>query len=173
MIIQTERDTAPLLERIATIEQRIYARRHLLTVRSAGLMQGTRKKMRYSLTSPLMLILAAGAGFMLQRWVKHNFSRSPEEIELRRQKRIAKREKKLADIKKKRASGDRPGIMANGLKLIALVRTLIAALPSSWIHSLPGILRTKAAASSPAGQAQAQQAASTPTRYDGAGLKAR
>lgn len=172
MIIQTERDTAPLLERIAKIEQRIYARRHLLAVRSSLLVQGTRKKMRYSLTSPLMLILATGAGFMAQRWVRHNFSRSPEEIELRRQKRIAKREKKLAEIKKKRATEDRPGIMANGLKLIALVRTLIAALPSAWVHSLPGILRIKAASSSAPSQAQAQ-AVPTQTRYDGAGLKAR
>jgi hypothetical protein len=172
MIIQTERDTAPLLERIAKIEQRIYTRRHLLAVRSSGLMQNTRTRMRYNLTSPFMLILAAATGFMAQRWVKRNFSRSPEEVELRRQQRIAKREKKLGATRRKRATDKSSGILARGLKVIALVRTFIAEMPTAWVNALPGILRIKAASGQQSPTAQSPASVSPRARYDG-GIKAR
>jgi hypothetical protein len=121
-----------------------------------------------------MLILAAATGFMAQRWVKRNFSRSPEEVELRRQQRIAKREKKLVAAKKKRATGESSGMLARGLKFIALLRTLIAALPSAWVNSLPGVLRIKAASGQQqAPTAQSPASVSTRAQYDGAGIKAR
>lgn len=172
MIIQTERQTAPLLERISKLEHQIYTRRHLLEVRSSALVQHARKKMRYSLTSPFMLILAGGTGFLAQRWIHRNFSRSPEEVELRRRQRIIKRQKKLEAAKKKRASGESSGIVARGLKAIALVRTFIAAMPSAWVDSLPSILHAKAVAS---GQNAPQPQASVPTntRYTGAGTQFR
>lgn len=191
MIIQTQRDTDSLLERIHKAEQDLYARRHLLSVRSTALMQNTRRRMRYSLTSPVMLTAAVVAGFVAQRWVKRNFSRTPEEIEMRRKERLAKREQKLAAARKKRAAGgsDRSGLVAQGLKLIALLRTLIAALPSTWVNALPGILRTKAATPDkvsvqPQAQAGAQSltagaqppaAAQSPqkTPYNGANAKVR
>ena len=40
MIIQTQAETADLLARITRIEQDIYARRHLIALRSADLLDG-------------------------------------------------------------------------------------------------------------------------------------
>lgn len=170
MIIQTQRDTATLYERITKIEQRLYARRHLVMQRSSALMQNSRRRMRYSLTSPVMLALAAGAGFIAQRWVKRTFSRSPEDIELRRQKRLARHEKKLAKARRQRKTGDKSGILGSGLKIAAILRTIIAALPSSWVNSLPSIARAKVEAE----QAASPMSATTHARrYPSAGTQFR
>lgn len=169
MIIQTQRDTASLLERINKTEQRLYARRHLLALRSSALVQNSRRRMRYSLTSPLMLLLAAGAGFVAQNWFRRKLSRSPEDVELRRQQRLAKREKKLHKARRQRATGDRSGIIGSGLKMAAMLRTIIAALPNAWVNSLPSIARAKVAAE----PTMKYRPASTHARYHGAGTQAR
>lgn len=166
MIIQTEQHTTDLLARIEKIEQDLYARRHLISVRSTALVGKTRKRMRYSLTSPVMLLAAAGTGFFAQRWVKRNFSRTPEEIELRRKRRIARHEEKLARRRRKSATGESSGILGRGLKLIAMVRALIAALPSSWVNALPVMAHSKAAAAQPIVTPVA-------TPYDSTGTQAR
>ena len=169
MIRQTQQQTTDLLARIEKIEQDLYARRHLIALRSTGLVGRARKRMRYSLTSPVMLLAAAGAGFFAQRWVKRNYSRTPEEIELRRKRRIARHEEKLARKRRKAATGESSGILGRGLKLIAMVRALIAALPSSWVNALPIMANSKVAAAQPAPVVVAPVA----TPYDGTGTQAR
>ena len=170
MIIQTQAETADLLARITRIEQDIYARRHLIALRSAGLGDKARKKVRYSLTSPAMLLAAAGVGFFTHRWLKRNFSRTPEEIELRRKRRVARHEQKLAQARRKAATGESSGIIGRGLKLIAMLRAIIAALPSSWVNALPSLAVSKAAAAQPA---PVVVTAPVPGPYDSAGTQVR
>lgn len=154
MIIQTERDVASLQEHINKTEQELYARRQQVMTHSSALWQKARLSVRTkihataqrSLTSPVMLIAAGGVGFMAHRWVKRNFSRSPEEVELRRQKRLARQQKKIAQARRKAATGSSTGMLGQGLKLIALLRALLTALPSSWVNSLPGLAHAKIAA---------------------------
>lgn len=166
MIIQTQAETTDLLARIGKIEQDIYARRHLIALRSSGLGDKARKQVRYSLTSPPMLLAAAGVGFLTQRWVKRNFSRTPEEIELRRKRRVARHEQKLARAQRKAATGESAGIVGRGIKLIAMLRAIIAALPSSWVNALPSLANSKAAAAQPAPVVVTPM----PRPYDGAGF---
>ena len=168
MIIQTQQQTTDLLARIEKIEQDLYARRHLIALRSTGLVGRARKRMRYSLTSPVMLLAAAGTGFFVQRWVKRNFSRTPEEIELRRKRRVARQEEKLARTRRKAATGESSGVIGRGIKAIAMIRALIAALPSSWVNALPSLANSKAAAAQPP-----IVVAPVATPYDGTGTQAR
>ena len=149
MIVQTQHQAADLLARIEKTEQDLYARRHLMAQRSTALAGKVRKRMRYSLTSPVMLLAAAGAGFFAQRWVKRNFSRTPEEIELRRKRRVARHQEKLARTRRKAATGESSGVIGRGLKLIAMMRALIAAMPSSWVNALPIMAHSKATAAQP------------------------
>jgi len=115
MIIQTQAEVAELKARIEKIEQDVYARRHLLTLRSGALVGKTRLRLRHNLASPVMLIAALGAGVAAERWVTRNFSRTPEEIELRRQRRIARHEQKLAKARRKAATGESSGLLGRGL----------------------------------------------------------
>jgi hypothetical protein len=169
MIIQTRAEAMNLNARIERIEQDIRARRHLLALRSSGFADKARRRVRYSLASPAMLIAAMGVGVLAQRWVQRNFSRTPEEIELRRQRRIARHEQKLAKARRKAATGESAGVIGRGLKAIAMIRAIIVALPSSWVNALPSLARSKAAAA----EVPPVVVSPIPRPYDSAGTQAR
>ena len=79
---------------------------------------------------------------------------------------MARHEQKLARAQRKAATGESAGIVGRGIKLIAMLRAIIAALPSSWVNALPSLANSKAAAAQPAPVVVTPM----PRPYDGAGF---